>query len=114
MLRFPLPHNKGFDMNKENLLSLADAYAADMCGFTAAGYSIDDADDVAEKAMRHSDSFKARAALCAALDAADREVETLKYNVDTWYERFMEAAKRCHELQALDADRAALGEDRAN
>jgi hypothetical protein len=46
----------------------------------------------------------------AMLRSQAAEIETLKYNVDTWYERFMESAKRCHELHALDAARAALGE----
>jgi hypothetical protein len=66
---------------KETILPLADRYASTL--FVG--------------------SEEARAALCAALDAADREIETLKYNVDTWYERFMEAAKRCHELQEENA-----------
>ena len=44
----------------------------------------------------------------AMLRSHAAEIETLKYNVDTWYERFMEAAKCCHELQALDAAREYL------
>jgi hypothetical protein len=36
----------------------------------------------------------------AMLRSQAAEIEMLKYNVDIWYERFMEAAKRCHELQA--------------
>jgi hypothetical protein len=55
---------------KETILPLADAYAASAL---VAPFS---------DANAH-DATQARAALCAALDAADREVEALKYNVDT-------------------------------
>jgi hypothetical protein len=79
MLRFLLLHNKGLDMNKENLLSLADAYAA--AGFAEGGAGNHMFPfEIESKAAKRKE---ARAVLCAALDAADREVEILATQPDT-------------------------------
>jgi hypothetical protein len=64
-----------------------------------------DLENLSANLRAHKDYTRA---VISERDALRKEVELQKYNVDTWYERFMEAAKHCHELQALDAARAAL------